>query len=86
MTVERLAQKLGTIKPKGLRPLLDFGRFCVGNSKAEHRHTKMLTRMTDAFSLCLEQVTLEEVELVGDECLVRGAVVDVEVVDAGVGP
>lgn len=37
--MECLSQKLGTIEPKGLRPLLDFSRLGVGNTKAEHRHT-----------------------------------------------
>lgn len=82
MPMERLAQKLRTIKAKGLRPLLDFSRLGIRNSKAEHRHTKMLTRMTNAFGSCRGQVTLEEVELVGEERLVYGPVVDVEVIDA----
>jgi hypothetical protein len=80
------AQKLGAINPKRLRPLLGFGCLGLGNPKTEHCHTEMLTRMTDSRSSNREQVTLEEVELVGDERLMHGPVVDVEVVDAGVGP
>jgi hypothetical protein len=84
--MERLAQELGTIEAKGLRPLLDFSRFGIGNPKAKHRHTKMLTRMTTPFFRSCRQVAVEEVELVGDERLVSGPVVDVEVVDAGISP
>jgi len=37
--MECLAQKLGTIKAKSLRPPLDFRRLGLSNPKAEHRHT-----------------------------------------------
>lgn len=84
--MECLAQKLGTIKPKGLSPPLDFSRLGIGNPKAEHCHTKMLTRMTNVFSSCREKVTPQEVELVGHQRFVNGAVVDVEVINAGIGP
>ncbi len=85
MTMECLAQKLRAIESEGLRPLLDFSCLGVGNPKAEHGHTRMLTRMTDAFKLLPEKMTFQEEELVGDQFLVDRAVVDVEVINAGVG-
>lgn len=48
--MECIAQKLGAINTQRLRPLLGFSRLGIGNPKTQHRHTRMLTRMTEAFS------------------------------------
>ena|SRR6188768_2274395 len=85
MTMERLTQKLGPIEPESLRPSLDFSGLSICHAKAKHCHTFKLTRMTEGFSSLRGEMAPQEVELVCDDRLVRGAVIDVEVVDVGVG-
>ncbi len=42
-----VTQELRAIKTQSLRPALNLSGFCLGDSKAQHRHTKSMARMTD---------------------------------------